>query len=379
MKVILAGLIGQSGTGGQAWAYAQYMLSLLELGHDVCYLEDCGEQSWVYNWERQEFTTDPAYPAAYIERCLHTLGLGDRWIFRAGDATAGMSLAEFREFCSSADLLIIRAAPLSVWREEYHWPQRKAFIDVDPGFTQFSLIRGNSLLVDTLDRCDRVFTIAQRIGATDCLIPSAGYSWIPTLPPVSLSEWPALFDAEAEFFTSVMRWRGFRTETFEGVDYEQKNKTFIEFLELPRYSRQKFKLAYIGENPDLLTENGWHVTAGEIATDTPHSYRNFIQTSRAEFGVAKHAYVESRGGWFSDRSVCYLASGKPVLLQDTGLTDWLSNGEGLVLFRSLSDAIRGVELINSDYETHAGAARRLAEDMFDARKVVGQLLDSAMS
>jgi hypothetical protein len=354
------------------------LLSLIELGHEVCYLEDCGEESWVYNWETREFTTDAAYPAAYVKQCLESLGLGDRWFFRAGSTVAGMELEDFKEICASADLLIFRAAPLSLWRDEYSLPKRRIFIDVDPGFTQFSLSRGNPLLAATLRQCDRVFTLAQRIGAHDCLIPTAGYSWIPTLPPVSLKSWAAVPSLNPEFFTSVLRWRGFRSAKFQGIKYEQKNKTLMEFLRLPQHVSQKFKLAYLGANPRLLIRNGWHIVPGDVATATPEQYRDFIQGSRAEFGIAKHAYVETRGGWFSDRSVCYLASGKPVLLQDTALSGQLAAGEGIVPFRDLQEAIAGVESINSRYDFHASAARRLAEELFDGRKIVQRLLEDAM-
>jgi hypothetical protein len=170
----------------------QYLAGLRHLGHDVYYLEDCGETSCVFDWEAGESTFELDYPAAYIRNCLEPLGFGDRWIYRAGDDARGMSLLEFRAICAEADLLIMRATPMWTWRPEYALPRRRIFIDVDPAFTQFTLANGNHGLAEGIDRCERLFTIGQRIGAADCPIPTSGREWLKTLPPVSLTDWPYL-------------------------------------------------------------------------------------------------------------------------------------------------------------------------------------------
>src|SRR5205823_4338846 len=138
--IILSGAIGRSYVGGQAWVYMQYLAGLRALGHNVYYLEDCGEESWVYNWEQQRLTTDLDYPAAYVQNSLRLIGFDGRWIYRAGSEARGMTISHFREICSEADLLLVRATPLTVWRDEYDLPRRRAFIDVDPGFTQIALL-----------------------------------------------------------------------------------------------------------------------------------------------------------------------------------------------------------------------------------------------
>src|ERR1041384_1173101 len=134
MNIIVAGTIGRSGLGGQAWAVLQYLLGLRALGHDVFYLEDCGESSWAYNWHTNEWTAELDYPAAYVRDCLEPFGFAGHWIYRTNDGAFGMALHDFLEVCSKAELLIVRAVPLWVWREEYELPKRRAFIDVDPGF-----------------------------------------------------------------------------------------------------------------------------------------------------------------------------------------------------------------------------------------------------
>ncbi len=377
MRIILAGAIGRSGLGGQAWAYLQYLIGLRALGHDVYYLEDCGQTSWIWNWDTGEWTEDPEPPAAYVRNCLEPFGFWDKWSYRTTARSFGMSLERLKEVCAEADLLIMRAIPLWDWRPEYALPRRRVFIDVDPGFTQMNIAGGDKGLAEAIGRCERRFTLGQRFGAADCLIPDAGGPWLRTLPPVALSEWPVTRSAPGAAFTAIMRWDGFQDSKYNGQTYGQKDQEFNRFIDLPRRTAQKFRIALNG--PETLAEYGWEIVPGDVATRTPQGYRGFIQQSRAEFGVAKQGYVKMRGGWFSDRSVCYLASGLPLLIQDTGLSDWLPVGEGVVTFEDLSGILRGIDSINTNYERHCRAARRLAEERFAAEKVLPPFLDAAMS
>lgn len=377
MKIIFAGTIGRSGLGGQAWASLQYLLGFHALGHDVTYLEDCGESSWVYNWEKEEWTFDLEYPAAYVHACLEPFGMGRRWVYRTDDRSLGAPTDEFLEFCSAADLLIMRAVPLWVWRKEYDLPRRRAFIDVDPGFTQITIANGDKGLAEGIARCERRFTYGQRIGEAGCTIPTVSGPWLKTVPSVFLPEWP-VSRTEATHFTSVMRWQGFREVAYHGVSYGQRDKEFPDYLELPGRTPQKFRIAQMGIEPKLLAQHGWEVAPGEVISRTPASYREFIQHSRAEFSVPKNGYVKMRGGWFSDRSVCYLASGRPVLIEDTGLGEWLDVGEGVLTFRNPTEALAGVDNINANYERHRHAARQLAGNVFSTDRVLPAFLDAAM-
>jgi hypothetical protein len=380
MIIIFSGAIGRCcGLGGRAWECMQFLSGFQALGHKVFYMEDCGEESWIYNWETEQITKDLEYPASYVRDCLEPLGLKDKWIYRAGDRSEGMSLDDFLQICAIADLLILRANPITLWREEYDWPQCRIFIDVDPGFTQIRLVNGDEDLISTVERCEHLFTIGQRIGMVGCPIPTAGRHWFKTVSPVSLIEWPFAETDPGKYFTSVMDWRGYHDIAYNGVLYGQKDKEFPKFFELPRHTSQPLLIGLLGASPEMLTEYGWEVVPGESASRTPQSYRSFIQGSRAEFGVAKHGYVLMRGGWFSDRSVCYLASGRPVLLQDTGQGDFLPIGDGLLTFRDLLDAINGIETINNEYERHCRAARLLAEQHFSTERVLPLLLERAMN
>jgi hypothetical protein len=378
MKIVFAGTIGRSGLGGQAWAGLQYLLGLRALGHEVVYLEDCGKSSWVYRWEMEDWTHELDYPAAYVRACLEPFGLGDRWIYRDNYRSLGLPLAQFIEFCARADLLLLRAVPFWNWRPEYERPRRRAFIDVDPGFTQIAIANGDAGLAEGVARAERRFTCAQRFGAADCAIPGDGGPWLKTRPPVFLPEWP-VSPAPATHFTSVMRWQGFKEVVHRGVSYGQRDKEFPRYFELPRRTAQKFLIAQMGVKPEELTRHGWEVALGEVVSRTPQSYREFIQRSRGEFSVPKNGYVAMRGGWFSDRSVCYLASGRPVVIEDTGLADWLPVGEGLLTFRDPDGALRAVEAVNANYQRHRRAARRLAEEHFATDTVLPALLEAAMN
>lgn len=377
MTIIVSGTIGRSGLGGQAWATLQYLLGFRALGHQVFYLEDCGRSSWVYVWEKEDWTHELDYPAAYVHACLKPFGLGERWIYRDNYRSLGIPLDDFKDICAGADLLLLRAVPIWNWRPEYDLPQRRAFIDVDPGFTQITLANGDQGWLEGVARCERRFTYGQRIDAVDCLIPEASGPWLKTLPPVFLPEWPAI-RTTASHFTSVMRWQGFKEVTWNGVSYGQRDQEFTPYLTLPSRTPQKFRIAQMGIKPEILQTHGWNAVPGEIVSRTPELYREFIQDSRAEFSVPKNGYVAMRGGWFSDRSVCYLASGRPVLIKDTGLADWLPVGFGVVPFQNPDEAVAGIEHINAHYLRHQEAARHLAADVFATNKVLPALLNNAM-
>jgi hypothetical protein len=175
-------------------------------------------------------------------------------------------------------------------------------------------------------------------------------------------------------FTSVMTWQ---IESFTDVG-GNKDQEFIKFIDLPAATPQPFELAINGPQT-LLRKHGWKTVDAMRVSRSLWEYRNFIQRSKAEFGVAKHTYVASRSGWFSDRTECYLASGRPVLVQDTGWTAHLPHGEGLLAFSTFDEAVAAIERINADYARHARAALEVAHDHFDARRVLPLLLETASS
>lgn len=255
----------------------------------------------------------------------------------------------------------------------------RVFLDIDPGYPQMWRELG---LADMLAGHDRFVTVGANVGRAGCAIPDCGVEWIQTPPPVDLDAWtPAPARPPGRAFTSVATWRNpYGTVAFDGVTYGSRVHAFRDFLELPRLVDAEFELALdidSAETRDLhaLERNGWRLVDPRAVAGTPDAYRDYVRSSRAELCVAQQMYVATRSGWLSDRSVCYLASGKPVLAQDTGLADRYPVGEGLLTFSTLEEAAAGVEEIERDYARHSAAARALAEEHFDARRVLGRLLE----
>jgi hypothetical protein len=292
-----------------------------------------------------------------------------------------MSIEEFIDTCSQADLLIVRGVPLPVWRPEYQYPRQRIFIDVDPGFTQVKIAQGHQQLSQTVEYCDRLFTLGERLGEADCPIPDAGKKWLKTRHPMVLSHWPLAKENNPTLFTTIMQWqgKGYPALRYKNVSYGKKDREFPQFIDLPQQTNQRFQLALTGGDAQELSPKGWEIICGWKATWTPDDYQNFIQRSRAEFSVAKEGYVVTKSGWFSDRSICYLASGRPVLVQDTGIAECLPIGEGILTFRNLNEAVQGVESINANYDLHGKASRSLAQEYFDAEIVLNQLLEKAIN
>src|SRR5262249_20422520 len=249
----------------------------------------------------------------------------------------------------------------------------KVFIDSDPAFTQLAIAKAEPWYVEFFRRFDRLFTFGANIGTPASPIPVGEFTWLKTWQPVTIDDWRATASRRG-LFTTVMTWQ---IESFTDVG-GNKDQEFIKFIDLPSRTTQRFELAINGPQ-QLLRDRGWGTVDAMHGSRTPFEYRDFIHSSKAEFGVAKHTYVANRSGWFSDRTECYLAAGRPALVQDTGWTAHLPCGTGLLAFSTLDDAVAGVERINGDYDRHARRAREIAQAHFDARVVLPRLLDVACS
>jgi hypothetical protein len=290
-----------------------------------------------------------------------------------------MSYAELLEIAESAVLLVNISGHLD------HGPilqrvARKAYVDLDPGFTQFWHEEGNAGA--RLAGHDYYFTCGENIGRPGCTIPTGGIEWLALPPPVVLDEWPVASNGDASRFTTIASWRGSygRIER-EGKVFGLKVHEFRKFLELPERLPWRFEIA-LDVHPDdasdleALRSHGWQIVDPRTAAPDPDAFRRYVQGSGAEFSVAQGIYVETESGWFSDRTVRYLASGKPVLVQDTGFSRNYPVGEGLLAFRTLEEAVEGATRIGSDYEAHSRAARALAEEYFDSDKVLARFLQA---
>jgi hypothetical protein len=368
-SVLVAGaLANRPLNGGGAWVRLSYLLGFRRLGIDVTFLE---QGPW-----NGDASTAKGFFADFVEQ----FGLaGDAALIDGdGRTVSGLPCDELLERAVAADLLLNIGGNLT-WPRLLQRARRTAYLDLDPAFTQFWHAQGLLAVPDH----DAYFTIGENVGTPPCAIPTNGLRWRATRPPVVLRDWPAVHGAEPAPFTTVASWRGpFGRVEHEGKRFGLKLDEFRRFVDLPRLTRHEFELAldiHPGEERDLrlLCQHGWRLADPRRAAGDPFAFRRYVQRSAAEFSVAKGIYVETDSGWFSDRTVRYLASGKPVLVQDTGFSRNLPTGEGLIAFRTLDEAVAGADAIASDYHRHSRAARLLAEEHFDSDVVLGRLLAEA--
>jgi hypothetical protein len=370
MKILFAGIIARYPFGGVTWCSLMYLLGLRALGHEVFYVEDTGE--CVYDPVQNTRAVEPTYGTTYINDALAPFGLGDRWTFVNYDGTYhGRSREDLARFAADADLFVNLSGGSWFWRDEYARIPRKIFIDSDPAFTQLAIAKAEPWYVAFFQRFDRLFTFGANIGTSASPIPVGDFRWHHTWQPVTLDDWaPGVTPRDR--FTTVMTWQ---IESFADVG-GNKDQEFVKFIDLPARTPQQFELAINGPQT-LLRQYGWETVDAMRVSRTPWAYRDFIHGSKAEFGVAKHTYVANGTGWFSDRTECYLASGRPALVQDTGWTAHLPAGEGLLAFATAEEAIDGIARINADYGRHAARAREIAREHFDASRVLSKLLEVA--
>jgi len=363
---MLAGIPHQ---GGATWAVLQYVLGLRRLGCEVVFVEPVAAAG--------ALAEIPA--AAYFEHVCEQFRLeGSAALIDPGsNASLGLSRDELRDAADRTDLLLNLSGVLADEDLLDRIPAR-AFVDLDPGFTQlWAEAEGIDL---GFARHNRFVTIGQAIGSPECPVPTCGRDWITTPQPVVLEQWPFAAAVETDALTSVGHWRAYGSIEHEGVHYGQRAHSLRELFELPTRSDASFLLAlgiHPAETDDLeaLHGNGWRLAdPGEVA-GTPARYRDFVAGSWAELGVAKSGYVAARCGWFSDRSACYLASGRPVVAQHTGFASFVPTGDGLLAFRTADEAVEAVEDLRADYDHHRHAARTIARDVFDSDRVLTRLLE----
>jgi len=373
--VVIAGALAQKpGFGGHTWVFLQYLLGLRRLGWDVVFVDRLEQETCVDAGGRP-CPVEHSWNLRYLEDVMARFGLGESWslLYEGGHRTFGLSRRELGE--RARDAVLLNVMGFLGDEEILGAAGRKVFLDIDPGFPQMWRELG---LADSLQGHDAYVTIGANIGNAECSIPTCGIEWIKTVPPVVLEHWPVA-EPRRSVFTSVVSWRGVNAPVqYKGRRYGLRVHEFRAFAALPGESGGEFELAldmHPGEHADrgLLDRTGWTLVDPRVVAADPLSYRDYIEGSFAELSVAKEMYVRSGSGWFSDRSICYLASGKPVLTQDTGLVH-LGAGAGLLTFRTVDEAAAGVEEIRGDYRRHARSARELAETRFESDLVLRNLL-----
>jgi hypothetical protein len=374
--ILLSGMIaGDPFQGGATWAVLQYLLGFRQLGCDVTLVEPLNPAQL----RPQGASFEQSDNARYFVDVAREFGLTqDAALLLVGsEQTIGLPYDELRRRAARCDLLFNISGMLQDPALLESAP-RRVYLDLDPAFIQ---------LWQSVCNIDMHFsshthfvTVAQAIGSPQCSVPTCGLEWLTTFQPVVLEQWPVAESIVHNALTTVGNWRGYGSIEHDGRHYGQKAHSLRNFFKLPKLTAEKFVLA-LGIHPEeksdvqALRENNWELLDPIDAVGSPGRYREFIQGSKAEFGIAKSGYVVSRCGWFSDRSACYLASGRPVLAQDTGFNQFLPIGEGLFAFATIEDVLSAIQEMNRDHPRHRRAARAIAEKYFDSRTVLSRLLE----
>jgi hypothetical protein len=380
LKIIVTGQMAQYPLGGVTWFYLHYVLGFARLGHDVWYVEDSGQ--WPYNPTADGLVEGCEYNVAYLASVMERFGLAGKWAYRFPWESQwfGLDASQRDELIGSADLLVNVSGTLER-PEQFRAIPRRIYLDTDPVFTQVKLARGQADFRKLVDEHTLHFTYAERDSAA---VPETGHNWRKTRTPVVMSEWRT-GQPYREVFTTIMNWTSHNSVEFGGVRYGQKDEEFRHYIELPAMvapNRLELALGSGKTSPPpraLLEYKGWSlVDPNEVCPDLD-SFRDYTEGSMAEWGIAKNGYVRGQSGWFSERSARYLAAGRPVVVQETGFSDVLPTGEGIVPFTDLAGAAAGVREIATNYERHSRAARAIAEEYFDSDKVLTRLLEEAMN
>ncbi len=385
--IIVGGFLGFFHSGGAVWDYIQYPLGLHLMGYDVYYIEDTRLYPiYCTDWQ------DSSATIVRLKTIMEYFGLQDRWIYRdeLTNSFYGRPVSEYDEICKRADIFI-NISCANVMREEYYRIPVRILIDTDPMFTQIQMVTAQSFTSEesSLGRLASLhnyhFTFGENINSNDCLIPVTSCTWKITRQPVCLNFWSNNFDvAKKAAFTTLMNWKSGKPLTYNGMTWGQKDVTFPVILKIPEsIPVENFKVA-INEmqggqlDPEMkpLKEAKWNVISSQEASRDHKVYQSFIYQSKAEISVAKETYVKANTGWFSCRSACYLAAGRPVITQDTGWSSFYPVGRGLFPFKDQKEAIEAVCEVSANWKIHSLAAREIAEAYFDYSVILTKMLNS---
>jgi len=377
--IIVFGILFWYPLAGVTYQFLHYLIALRQLGWDPYYVED--SQRWLFDPDLNNTTPMPQANIARIAPVLEAHGFGDHWAYRShheGGRVYGIGEARLKVLYREAAAMLNVTGSQEL-RDEHLAGPRRIYVESDPVKSQIEVAAGDVELIRVLSQHDTLFTFGENLGQPDCGVPLERFTWLPTRQPVVLDLWtPPTGDGGA--YTTIATWSSRNDVVYRGQTYYwSKDREYEKVLDLPRRRRGPFELATQVDAPTAarLAAHGWRVSRAYEVSRGLGRYHAYIGDSRAEFTVAKDQNVRLRSGWFSDRSACYLAAGRPVITQDTGFGNVLPTGKGLFAFRDLDDVLAAVDAIESDYEGQRRAAREIAAEHFDAAKVVGSLLERA--
>ncbi len=380
LRIVVLGYVVRMPLGGMSWHYLHYVLAARQLGLEVAFLEDSGDDPWsCYDPRTGVSGRDPSYGLWYAAQVFDRLGLQDCWAYyEAHQKRWHGPLAHRAEDISVEADLALNVSGANAIRHGLEDVPVRVLVDTDPLFSQIRALT-DPRRAETMAKHNRYFSFGINLTRGASSVPSDGIEWLPTTQPVVLDQWPAMPGRPSAAITTVMQWDSYASRELDGRTYGMKALSFEPYLDLPLATAEKLELA-VG-SPDAprarMQEGGWRLQNPIEVTRHPWTYQDYIQASKAELSVAKHGYVASRSGWFSERSANYLASGRPVIAQDTGFTDWMETGTGVIPFSTPNEALAALDDLNDRYEEHCLAARTMAEEYFEARKILGDLIDRA--
>jgi hypothetical protein len=384
-RVVVMGFMGSCPIAGVIWQHVHYIVGLQRLGHDVYYIEDSARLP--YNPETFEVNNEFDYAARLLERLAREFEFKNRWAFCArylrGQPTAGLSLNRVRQLYREADA-ILNICGAQEFNDDLLASDRIIYVESDPGVEQIRIDKGVRSTIDYLRRHRALFTFGENVGTESFPVPTHNMKWLPTRQPVVTDLWKTnRAPSRAAVFTSVANWStsGLKDITWRGEKYLwSKSREFLRFVAAPKKAGKTFELATNVEDAKTRAKflrNGWRFHSPLQVSVDYWLYRDYVRRSKGEFTVAKDQYVRLNTGWFSDRSACYLAAGRPVIIQQSGFTQHYGNDGGLFAFSSIKEIVDAVKAINADYARHSRAARYIARDVFEAEKVLASLLDRA--
>jgi hypothetical protein len=383
LTIVVGGYIVAYPLGGMTWHHLNYLLGLHELGHEVWFLEDSGSYSYPYNPITWQTAVDSTYGRKYLEETFARYGLPLRYCYYSQfeDAHYGLKRDELNSLLARADLMLC-VSGVTPLRPDRPRPRRCAVIDTDPVFTQLRMGHDEEFSA-YYRQFDAVATFGRLIGKPSCPLPTHGLDWIGTNQPIALKHWPAAAKKSDEF-TTIGKWEhtSDRNLQFNGKSFRSsKGVEWMKMIDLPSKVPWKMTLGMLSmpeKTAAEFTSHGWKIVNAEQSTLNCPTFADFIRASAGEFTVAKEIYAGLPSGWFSDRSAAYLASGKPVVTQETGFADWLPTNQGLFSYKTPEEAAVALNAIAKDYSRHSTAARTVAEQYFDSKKVLPELLESIM-
>jgi hypothetical protein len=384
-RIVVMGFMGSMPIAGVIWQHVHYIVGLQRLGHDVYYVEDSARLP--YNPQTFEVGEDYTYAAQVLARLANEFGFKDRWGFCArylpDNSTAGLRLTRIRQLYLEADA-ILNICGTQEFNHDLRRSNSILYIESDPAVEQIKVDKRIRSTIEYLKAHRALFTFGENIGTDRFPVPLHKLRWLPTRQPVVTDLWKTgRVPAATAVFTSVANWStsGLKDIEWRGEKYLwSKSREFLRFIAAPKKVDEPMELATDIKDQrtrDKFVQNGWRLRGPHEMSVDYWQYRDYIRRSKGEFTVAKDQYVRLRTGWFSDRSACYLAAGRPVITQQTGFTDHYGGEGGLFAFRSLGEIVEAVREVKADYRKHSRAARAVACETFEAQKVVGEILDRA--